>query len=357
MKQPQGSIHLDFPTYFCKLEKSLYGLKKAPWAWFMRLSQSLLQFGFISLPVDSSLFIYHQGNIHLFFLFYVDDILVTGTHRSLIASLIGMLQMEFKMKDLGSLNYFLGIQAHQDSTTLHLQQSKYIGDLFNPTKMIGAKPYPSPCSSGIQLSTHDGEPLSEAQINEYRQTNGALQYCTLTYLDIAFSINQLCQHMHCSRSTHWSSTKRVLHYLKGIIDNDLWYQKRSLTIQAYCDSDWAGNPGDRYSTTSYGVFFGSCLVSWTAKKQTLIARSSTEVEYRALATTIAKLYWIADVFTKGLSTSRFYELWHKLEVCLPPSSLQRDAKQENQSTSLNLNMENISPMTSTSATNISTLTT
>lgn len=83
--------------------------------------------------MDSSLFIYHQGNIHLFFLIYADDIFVTGTHPSLIASFLAKLQLEFKVKDLGSLNYFLGIQAHRDSKGLHLRQSKYTGDLLHRT--------------------------------------------------------------------------------------------------------------------------------------------------------------------------------------------------------------------------------
>lgn len=100
----------------------------------------------------------------MFFLIYADDILVTGTHPSLIASFLAKLQLEFKVKDLGSLNYFLGIQAHRDSKGLHLRQSKYTGDLLHRTKIIGAKPYPSPCSPGLKLSAHNGEPLSTTQI-------------------------------------------------------------------------------------------------------------------------------------------------------------------------------------------------
>ncbi|RVW61832.1 Retrovirus-related Pol polyprotein from transposon RE2 [Vitis vinifera] len=256
----------DFPDYVCKLNKSLYGLKQAPRAWFMRLSQTLLEFGFLSSPVDASLFVYHKGHIHLFILIYVDDILVTG--------------------------YFLSIQASRHSSGLHLRQSKYIGDLLHRTKMAGAKPASSPCTTGLKLSTHVGEPLTASQITEYRQTVGALQYCTLTRPDIAFSVNQLCQHMHCPNSVHWTAAKRVLRYLKGTIDLGLWYTKGEQTLQAFCDSDWAGNPDDRRSTTGYGVFFGSCLISWTAKKQYVVARSSTEAEYRALAITTTELYWI-----------------------------------------------------------------
>ncbi|KAL6347793.1 hypothetical protein AAG906_026322 [Vitis piasezkii] len=268
MEQPKGFVNSDFPDYVCKLNKSLYGLKQAPRAWFMRLSQTLLEFGFLSSPVDASLFVYHKGHIHLFILIYVDDILVTGTDPSLIQSLIQKLQTEFKMKDLGPLGYFLGIQASRDSSGLHLRQSKYIGDLLHRTKMVGAKPASSPCTTGLKLSTHVGEPLTASQITEYRQTVGALQYCTLTRPDIAFSVNQLCQHMHCPNSVHWTAAKRVLRYLKGTIDLGLWYTKGEQTLQAFCDSDWAGNPDDRRSTTG------------------------TEAEYRALAITTAELYRI-----------------------------------------------------------------
>ncbi|RVW13866.1 Retrovirus-related Pol polyprotein from transposon RE1 [Vitis vinifera] len=262
MEQPKGFVNSEFPDYVCKLNKSLYGLKQAPRAWFMRLSQTLLEFGFLSSPVDASLF------------------------------------TEFKMKDLGPLGYFLGIQASRDSSGLHLRQSKYIGDLLQRTKMAGAKPASSPCTTGLKLSTHVGEPLTASQITEYRQTMGALQYCTLNRPDIAFSVNQLCQHMHCPNSVHWTTAKRVLRYLKGTIDLGLWYTKGEQTLQAFCDSDWAGNPDDRRSTTGYGVFFGSCLISWTAKKQSVVARSSTEAEYRALTITTAELYWIRMLLKK-----------------------------------------------------------
>ncbi|RVX11376.1 Retrovirus-related Pol polyprotein from transposon RE1 [Vitis vinifera] len=88
MEQPKGFVNSDFPDYVCKLNKSLYGLKQTPCAWFMRLSQTLLEFGFLSSPVDASLFVYHKGHIHLFILIYVDDILVIDTDPSLIQSLI-----------------------------------------------------------------------------------------------------------------------------------------------------------------------------------------------------------------------------------------------------------------------------
>jgi hypothetical protein len=74
------------------------------------------------------------------------------------------------------------------------------------------------------------------------------------------------------------------------------YSKGSLQLTAYCDSDWAGCIDDIRSTTGFVVFLGSNLISWCAKKQTVVSRSSTEAEYRALAITTAKVYWLRLLF-------------------------------------------------------------
>jgi len=114
MEQPQGFVDAQFPGYVCRLHKSLYGLKQGPRAWYTRLSQALMELGFVSSSVDTSLFILHRGSDHIYFFIYVDDILVIG-NNSYISEIISCLQLEFKLKDLGSLNYFLGIQASRSS--------------------------------------------------------------------------------------------------------------------------------------------------------------------------------------------------------------------------------------------------
>ena len=129
-------------------------------------------------------------------------------------------------------------------------------------------------------------------ITGYRQLVGALQYCTLTRPEIAYSVNQLCQHLHSPTTFHWKSAKRVLCYLKGSVDHGLYFSKGSLSLHAYCDSDWVGDHRDRRSTTGYGIFLGPCLISWCAKKQGVVSRSSTEAENRALAMVVPELYWL-----------------------------------------------------------------
>ncbi|KAF5442817.1 hypothetical protein F2P56_035435 [Juglans regia] len=127
---------------------------------------------------------------------------------------------------------------------------------------------------------------------EYHHVVGALQYCTISQPGIAYAVNQLCQFMHSPREPHWVVAKRVLRYLKGTIDYGLYFSLDDINLHAYCDSDWARNPDDRRSTTGYGIFIGPNLITWIAKKQPIVSKSRTEIEYRNIAIVTADLYWI-----------------------------------------------------------------
>jgi transposase InsO family protein len=294
MEQPKGFEDPLLPDYVCRLHKSLYGLKQAPRAWFMRLSQALMDLGFVGSVVDTSLFYFHHHMVTVFVLIYVDDILVTSTSFSAISHLIIKLQSEFAVKDLGPLSYFLGIHVQRGDQELFLSQTKYITDLLQRTKMEDSKPVSTSCASGGKLSKFIGDLLADP--TSYRHIVGALQYCTLTQPDIAYSVNQLCQFLHSPISVHLTAAKRVLRYLKGTPTFGLHYTKGSLQVNGYCDSDWANSPDDRKSTTGYGIHLGPCLISWAAKKQAVVAKSSTEAEYRSMAIAVAELYWIRMLF-------------------------------------------------------------
>ena len=116
--------------------------------------------------------------------------------------------------------------------------------------------------------------------------------------------------MHAPTSTHWTAAKCVLRYLKNSVDHGLIYTKGSLNLSAYCDSDWTGRPDDRQSTSGFAIFLGNCLVSSSAKKQSVVSRSSTKAEYWSLAITTAELFWLRMLFKDlGVSLPTAPVLW------------------------------------------------
>ena len=94
----------------------------------------------------------------------------------------------------------------------------------------------------------------------------------------------------CSDNHALDCSKKGSQYLNGTADHGLYYTKSNLQANAFCDSDWAGCPDDRRSTTGFAVFLGDCLIAWSAKKQAVVSRSSTEAEYRSLSITTAELF-------------------------------------------------------------------
>lgn len=155
MQQRQGFVDPAHPTYICKLDQAIYGLKQVSRAWFGQLSSWLLDYVFNSSRADPSLFILNQSNVHIYFLVYVDDIVITASHSSIIDSLIQNLDCAFPVKDLGSLFYFLGVEVDHTSTGLMLSQRKYIKTLPTQSNMLLAKRISSPMAASFKLSKFD----------------------------------------------------------------------------------------------------------------------------------------------------------------------------------------------------------
>lgn len=130
----------------------------------------------------------------------------------------------------------------------------------------------------------------------FRSIVGALQYLTLTRPDLSLAVNVVCQHMHAPTIAHFQMVKRILRYVRGTLDLHLFLRSRSsLDLFAFADADWAGCKLTRRSTTGYCLFLGANCVSWSAKRQPTVARSTAEAEYRALASAAAELTWTSYI--------------------------------------------------------------
>ena len=294
MAQPSGFTDPALPLHVCHLKKAIYGLKQAPRAWYNELRQFLVQNGFANSHSDNSLFIFNANDCVIFLLVYVDDIIVTGNNDTLVNNFIDTLARRFSIKDLGALSYFLGVEVIPCSAGLFLSQQKYVTDLLYRTKMSDSKPVATPLPTDHSLTLLDGTSLTDA--TKFRKVIAALQYLSFTRPDIAFAVNKLTQFMHRPTTGHWSLTKRLLRYLHGTIGYGLVVHRDSpLSLHAFSNADWAGNQDDRTSTSAYVVFLGSNAISWCSRKQRSVARSSTEAEYKAVATTASEVIWLSSL--------------------------------------------------------------
>ena len=122
MVQPQGMRNTYYPHHVCRLHKVIYWLKQASWTWYQALCTFLLGLGFVTSHADSSLFVYSLYNAPIYFVVYVDDLIITGSDHSLVDNIIRKLDSKFSTKDLGMLSFFYGVEVLANSTSLLLSQ-------------------------------------------------------------------------------------------------------------------------------------------------------------------------------------------------------------------------------------------
>jgi len=279
-------------TRVCKLNKSLYGLKQASRQWFSKFSTTLLQHGFSQSKADYSLFTKKLGSSFIALLVYVDDIVLASNDSKLIDQFIVFLDTHFKLKDLGSLKFFLGLEIARSSSGIALCQRKFALDILNDAGQLAAKPAKFPMEPNIHFSATDGTLLEDP--TAYRRLIGRLLYLTTTRPDLTYSVHTLSQFMQSSRQPHMAAALRVLRYVKYAPGQGLFFPSSSTChLKAFCDSDWAGCPDTRRSVTGFCVFLGSSLISWKSKKQHTVSRSSAEAEYRSMAAVSCEITWLS----------------------------------------------------------------
>ncbi|GJW94157.1 retrotransposon protein, putative, ty1-copia subclass [Tanacetum coccineum] len=228
MMQPEGFVNPKYPNCVCKLNRSIYGLKKASKQWNKRFDDEIKKLCFTQNSDEPCVYLKASKSYVTFLIMYVDDILIMGNNIPMLQDVKSYLGRCFAMKDLGEAAYILGIKIYRDRLKLLIGscQSAYIEEILKRYFMENPKHGTIPMQDKLKLS-----------------------------------------------KSHGASTPAEL---------GLWYPKDSpFNLVAYTDSDYVGASLDRKSTTGGFQFLGCRLISWQCKKHTVVANSTTKAEYIA----------------------------------------------------------------------------
>ena len=212
----------------------MYGIKKAPRAWYDTLSKFLLENHFTRGIIDKTLLFIKVKNDLLLIQIYVDDIIFGSTNKKLYEKFSALMQSKYRMSMMGELNFFLGLHIKHTSDGIFINQSKYVKDLVKNFDL-------QDCSIAITLmptSTKlDVNPKGKSvDHSSYRRMIGSLLYLTASRPDIMFSTCLCARFQANPKESYLIVVKRIFRYLKGTQTLGLWYHRESdFSLFGYSD--------------------------------------------------------------------------------------------------------------------------
>ncbi|TFY53550.1 hypothetical protein EVJ58_g9393 [Rhodofomes roseus] len=268
----------DRPDIVWRLRKALYGLKQASRQWYKKIRAEFESLGFKRSDADHGVFYKEVDGSLVIVALYVDDMLIFADKVSAIDSVKASLKEKFDMTDLGEAHWVLNMEIIRDrpNRTLELSQRQYVETILERFGMTDCRPVSTPMAANQKLAK-----LDEAEVDEkrYQSALGSLMYAMLgTRPDLAYAIGTLSKHAATPGEEHWTALMRVYRYLRKTTDVRLVYCGNSPgeLVQGYVDADWGSDPMDRRSVTGHVFLIAGGAVSWSSKKQTSTALSSTE---------------------------------------------------------------------------------
>lgn len=282
MMPPEG---YDYGNKVCKLKKSLYGLKQAPLKWNERFTNFLRKRRLKQLKTEQCIF--KRENNTLILGIYVDDGIIIGKDMQEMNNLLDELRREFEIKVYRNPSTFLGMELCIEKGKIKLTQTQYSKRILEHYNMQDSKSVSTPLVKGPEENDSPDE-----EVYPYREAIGSLLYLsTKTRPDIAYATSYGSRYISNPKKSNVNDVKRMFRYVKGTINQGIQYSEgaNNETIEAYCDADHAGDPKTRKSTTGYIIMYGGGPISWSSRKQSTVALSTTEAEYIAAAECSKKL--------------------------------------------------------------------
>ena len=291
-------LYLDLPPGYelppdkvIRMKKSLYGLKDAGANFYKLLSNWLQNYGFTAIGADKVTYKMQRGTSVIYITLFVDDGLCATNDLKFYNEFLKDLESKFELGESGKLTWYLGVSIKQDTKLgfTQLSQRQYVLDLLERFNMVGCKTAPTAMQAHLRLSKTDCPPEAERDkktVEFYNQLVGSLQYLSVfTRPDISQAVNQCSRFLANPGPTHIEAAKHILRYLAGSADYALTYTQQppelANMLWGAADSDHAGDPDTRRSTTGYVMMLNGSAISWQSTRQALVSLSSTEAEFYA----------------------------------------------------------------------------
>jgi Reverse transcriptase (RNA-dependent DNA polymerase)/Integrase core domain/GAG-pre-integrase domain/Zinc knuckle len=306
IRQPPGFINEGSPNKVLHLKKALYGLKQSGRRWYQTFSNILSTLKFTRCESDHAVFV-RKGNIpaDCIIIVHVDDLTVTAENLNVLMIFKKQIMSKLEMTDLGELHWLLGIEIKRDYKlkTISLSQRSYIQSIIERYGLTDAKPVSMPLDPHALLSKEQCPSTTEEcgamRDVPYREAVGSLMYAALaTRPDIAYAVHHLARFGDNPGKPHWEAVKRVIRYLKGTKDMFLVLGGQQQGLNGYTDADGMSNE-DRHAISGYVFQIDGSSVSWSSKRQEVIALSTTEAEYVATTHAAKEALWLRN-FTSEL---------------------------------------------------------
>nr|GEY24885.1 hypothetical protein [Tanacetum cinerariifolium] len=263
--QPEGFVDPNHPREVCKLQRSIYGLKKALRSWNKRFDEEIKRFGFAQNLDEPCVYQKASGSNVTFLILYVDDIIIMGNHILSLQSVKDYLGKCFAMKDLGEAAFILGIKIYRDR--------RQGASTPKEVKRMQNVPYASVVGSIIRQGASTPKEVKRMQNVPYASAVGSI-------------IN----------------TKDMFLVYGG-------NPKAKLRVDCYCDDGFETDRDDTKSQMGYVFILNGGAVGWKSSKQSTTVMSATEAEYIAASEAAMEAVWIRK-FISGLGVQKGTRHYH-----------------------------------------------
>ncbi|UYV79002.1 hypothetical protein LAZ67_17000616 [Cordylochernes scorpioides] len=291
MEQPECFKKPGEENLFCKLKKSIYGLKQSGRCWNKFLNKQLHEIGFQHNPIDPSIYEVELEEGRIILSIYVDDIFAISENQAARNKCRELLNSSFEVKYLGPISHMLGVSFKKsEDGSMTLSQSNYIEELLQRFRLQDAKGVSTPMETNLDLSVRKNGNSTERF--PYRELIGGLSYLSQrTRPDIAYAVGILSRYCDNYTREHWEAGKRVLRYLKSTKDFGITYRSTGKPLIAFSDASWASDIVDRKGVSGHLIILAGAPIIWRSTKQTVTALSTMESEYIALSSAVKDITW------------------------------------------------------------------